>query len=79
MNFVTEDGESAARAKVGSNNQNPSAFHLSQALGGVMGFVRRRLETILHVPNLSKSLCRNLGYPLQIIFRCVTQLQLGSS
>jgi hypothetical protein len=54
MNFVTEDAESAARVKVGSNNQNPTVFHLSQALGRVMGFVRRRLGKILHVPKLSR-------------------------
>jgi hypothetical protein len=28
---------------------------------------RRRLGTILHVPKLSRTLCRNPGYPLQIM------------
>ena len=65
MNLVTEDAESAAHVKVGSNNQNPTAFHLSQAVGRVERFVggrepengtdphRLRLETILQIPGLT--------------------------
>jgi len=33
MNFITEDAESAAHVKVGGNNQDPTAFHLSQDIG----------------------------------------------
>src|SRR5437879_2133732 len=42
MKLVTEDAESAAYVKVGSNNQNPTAFHLSQAPGRIEGFVAGR-------------------------------------
>jgi hypothetical protein len=42
MNLVTEDAESAAHVKGGSDNQNPTTFLLSQALGRVEGFVGGR-------------------------------------
>jgi hypothetical protein len=65
MSLVTEDAESTAHVKVGRNNQNPTAFHLSHAPGRVEGFVagrepengaerrRLRLKTILHIPGLT--------------------------
>ena len=42
LNFVTEDAKSAPGVEVGSNDQNPPAFHLSQTLGRVVRFVAGR-------------------------------------